>query len=90
MKVVYVEWLDAKGINGRLSRKAANLEGLQFMYSSGIWVGEDDAVVRIAQDHWVNENDDGTTTETFRDVGVIPKSGVQRRVEWEIGNDDAA
>ena len=85
MKVVYVEWFDAKGIGGQLRRKAANLEGLSFMHTAGIWVGEDDAVVRIAQDYWTYEDEDGTIRETFRDIEVIPKSGIQRRVDWEIG-----
>lgn len=34
MKVVYLEWLDARGIGGRISKKAAEKEGLLLWRSS--------------------------------------------------------
>ena len=87
MKVVYIEWFDAKQIDGTQSRRAANLEGLLFMHTSGMLAGEDDAVVRLAKDYWTFEDGDGTVRETFRDVEVIPKSGIQRRLDWEVGDE---
>ena len=84
MKVVYLEWLDARGIGGRVARKAAEKEGLLFVRTAGLLVGEDEEVVRVAQDYWRYEDDDGTVPETYRELEVIPKSGIKRRMEWEV------
>ena len=84
MKVVYLEWLDARGIGGRVARKAAEKEGLLLVRTAGLLVGEDEEVVRVAQDHWKYEDDDGMVPETYRELEVIPKSGIKRRMEWEV------
>ena len=83
MKVIYIEWLDARGIQGRLSKKEANSNGLMLVHTAGILVGEDEEVVRVAQDYWTYEDGDGTMPEVYRDLEVIAKIGIQRRVEWE-------
>ena len=83
MKVVYIEWLDARGIGGRVSRKKAEEEGLLLVRTAGLLVGEDEKVVRVAQDYWRYEDEDGTEPETYRELEIIPKNGIQRREEWE-------
>ena len=83
-KVVYLEWLDARGISGRMARKAAEETGLLLLRTAGLLVGEDETVVRVAQDYWTYEDEDGTEPETYRELEVIPKSGIQRREEWEV------
>ena len=83
MKVVYIEWLDARGIGGRMARKAAEEMGLLLLRTAGLLVGEDEKVVRVAQDYWKYEDEDGTAPETYRELEIIPKNGIKKREEWE-------
>ena len=83
MKVVYIEWLDASGTNGQVRRERADKEGLVLMHTAGLLISEDEQVVRLVQDYWDFEDSDGVKRETLRELAVIPKNGIQRRVEWE-------
>ena len=78
MKIAYVEWVDARGVTGRISRKDAEEEGCLVVKSAGILVREDTEVVTIALDYWSYEDRDGTIPETMRDVEVIPRVLVHR------------
>ena len=82
MQVVYVEWLDASTSSGFRSIAAAQREGLILMQSTGSLVGEDDQVLRLAQDYF-SYDDDGSPTERCRSLIVIPKAAIQRRQQWD-------
>ena len=83
MQVVYVEWLDASTSSGFRSIAAAQREGLILMQSTGSLVGEDDQVLRLAQDYF-SYDDDGSSTERCRSLIVIPKAAIQRRQQWDV------
>ncbi len=78
MKLVYVEWLDARGMRGPISRKEAEAEDPLPVMSAGILVREDAEVVIIAQDYWSFPDRDGTTPESVRELEVIPRVLVRR------------
>ena len=78
MQLVYVEWVDAWGTRGPLSRKEAEEYGALLVTTGGILVNEDEEVVRVAQDYWSRADADGTVPETFRDISVIPKVLVKK------------
>ena len=86
MEIAYVEWLDARGLSGRMSRKdAEELEPL-FVFSAGILVREDSETVTIAQDYWRYVDTDGTMPETVREVEVIPRMLVRKLEIVEISD----
>jgi hypothetical protein len=87
MKVMYIEWLDARGLEGRVNRKEAEEAGLLLVKTAGLLIGEDEEVVRVSMDYWsYADASDGHTYDTYREIEVIPKSGIQKRMEWEIGD----
>ena len=59
MQVVYVEWLDSRSVSSR-SLPSARKEGLLLLQTAGIYVGEDDQVLRLTLDYWTYD-DDGTS-----------------------------
>ena len=84
IQVAYIEWLDATGISGRISKKNAHKEGLLLLQTAGFLVSQDEEVIRISQDYWVSEAEDGTKPETYRELEVIPKAMVRRYREFEV------
>lgn len=84
MKLVYLEWVDARGIGGQMSRKVGQRHNGLLVRTAGILLGEDEEVVRLAQDYWKYEDEDGTEPEVFRDLEIIPKVLVQIRKEFEV------
>ena len=84
MQIVYIEWLDSMGLGGRNNKKEAMEAKLLLVTTAGILVGEDEEVVRIAQDWWTWEDGDGTRPEIYREVLVIPKKMVQRFEIMEV------
>ena len=81
MKVIYVEWLDASSARGPLWGKKATEYPAMVVKSAGILVGEDETVVRMCLDQWIDKDDD---SQAYRDIAAIPKILIQRRLEWEI------
>ena len=84
MKIAYIEWLDARGERGPLSRKDAEEEGSLIVTSAGILVREDAEVVTIAMDYWSWPDRDGTIPETVREIEVIPRVLVRRLAIIEV------
>ena len=83
MELVYVRWLDARGLGGPLSLAAAKRERSLMMHSAGLLVAEDDQCIVIAQDQW-SCTEDGDQAERVRDVEVIPRVLVQDMQRFTI------
>ena len=86
MKIAYVEWLDARGMRGPVSRKEAEAQGALVVSSAGLFIREDAEVVTIAQDYWSHPDPDGTVPETVREIEIIPRVLVQRLEIVEISD----
>ena len=90
MKVVYIAWLDASNCDGVRTAKVARAETLIEVHTAGLLIGEDDEVVRVGQDYWNYEDSDGTVPEIYRQIKVIPKGAIQRRLDWETDNNQGS
>ena len=82
MEVVYVEWLDASGVHSIVSVNAAHRENLLLMQTAGVFISEDEQVLRLAQDYW-RYDDDGSPVERCRFLSIIPKAAIQHRRQWD-------
>jgi hypothetical protein len=80
MKIAYIEWEDAKEIDGRLSLGAAGKERPFIMKTAGVLIREDEEAVTIAQDWYEWTDGEGEEHTTVREVEVIPR-GMVRRLE---------
>jgi len=72
-KVAYIRWRDAKGDSGPRDIELANKEGAIAMETAGIYLSEDDEVVRVAQDIY-NYNE--WASQSVREVEVILKKNI--------------
>ena len=82
MKVAYVKWLDARGVSGGLlMSRARKISGL-ITHSAGVLVGMDKYAIRLAQDMYTIDNEDGPIA---RDMEIIPMKYVitKRIIEIE-------
>ena len=85
VQIAYIEWLDARGLAGRMNKKMAQTEPLLLVRSAGLLVNQDEEVVRISQDYWTWEDEDGTQPETYRELEVIPRAMVRRIEIIQVG-----
>lgn len=85
IQIAYIEWLDARGLAGRMNKKMAQTEPLLLVRSAGLLVNQDEEVVRISQDYWTWEDEDGTQPETYRELEVIPRAMVRRIEILRVG-----
>lgn len=88
MNIVYLEWLDARGIAGRVTSREAKAEGLLLVHTAGILINENEEVVRVSQDYWKYSDGDGTEPESYREVEIIARGSIQRRLEWTTYDDE--
>lgn len=79
VEVVYVEWDDAHGISSNRSVKSLNKEGALPMRSAGLFISEDEHVVRFCQDVHSWEDED-----VARDSSIIPKKYVTFMKRWTV------
>ena len=86
IQIAYIEWLDAAGVSGRINKKTAHKEGLLLIQTAGILVSQDEEVIRISQDYWASEVEDGTKPETYRELEIIPRVAVKRMEVMEVTN----
>ena len=82
MKIAYVQWWDARGLNGPKPISQVNKMNGLLMDTAGILVGEDRQSIRIAQDIYLYDDEDGPIA---RDVEIIPQKYVisKRIIEIE-------
>ena len=91
MEVVYVRWLDARGIQGPVSLAAGKRQHPIMMHSGGLLVDESEERVVLAQDWW-DSTEDGGEVEWIRDLEVVPRAliqVIQRFTIGEVGDEKA-
>ena len=70
VKIAYVKWLDARGVTGSKPVSQVNkMDGL-IMDTAGMLVSEDRKVIRIAQDIYIYDAEEGPIA---RDIEIIPQ-----------------
>ena len=81
MKIAYVQWLDARGIERLPVSRARNMSGL-ITETAGILLDMDKHTIRLAQDIYTIDNEDGPIA---RDIEIIPRKYVitKRIIEIE-------
>ena len=77
--VVYVKWQDAQGGRGSDTDEYINRRQAMTMESAGIYISEDDKVVRLTQD--VSHDDGGHTN---RDWQIIPKVNIIKVKRFKV------
>ena len=81
MKIVYVEWLDARIHTGSETPKEAEKTGLMRMRAVGMLVGEDSQVLRLAMEEQLSEEPGSDEIDLYRRTMVIPVNSILRRQE---------
>ena len=81
IEVAYIEWIDSHAGSGQFG-EAEVLKALPVtMRSGGIFVGEDESQVTIAQDVFKIDE----TEKQIRSYLVIPKINIRRIKRWKVG-----
>ena len=87
MEVVYVRWLDARGLGGSVSLAVAKSQHPLVMHTAGILVDEDEERVVISQDRW-SFTEDGQEVERVRDLEVTPRVLIQSLQRFTVRQSD--
>ena len=87
-KIVYVKWVDAQIIHGQRTIKAGNKEPALIMESAGIYLSEDEDVLRFAVDLIHNEEDEADWDS--RGTSIIPKAYITEMRIFDTESNDAA
>lgn len=87
MKVIYVQWLDARGMSGgKPVAQVKKMSGL-IIDTAGMLIDEKGKAIRIAQDIYQYDEEDGPIA---RDVEIIPKKYVITKRIIEIEGETCA
>ena len=84
MKIVYVRWEDARAIAGPRPLSEMNQIGPLVMETVGIFLSEDSEVIRLAQDIYTYDPEEGAL---LRDTSIIPQKFIlsKRIIEINTG-----
>ena len=74
-----VKWVDARMEGGPVSIEEVLRRELMVVVSAGLYLNEDDTVLRLAQDMVMDPTDPIDAQETYRQLLVIPKVNILQK-----------